>query len=189
MNPFALLAAARNRRRGEVDPTARLMPGALLVNNLGRRDAIAVGPHSIVKGELLVFGHGGRVRVGSHCFVGEHTRVWSAREILIGDRVLLSHQVNVFDSLTHPLRAADRHAQFLAILGGRHPQRIDLAEAPVRIEDDAWVGCQSVILAGVTIGRGAVVGAGSVVTRDVPPFCIAAGNPAVVIRELAADER
>ena len=50
-------------------------------------------------------------------------------------------------------------------------------------------GCMVVILPGVTIAAGAVVGAGSVVTRDVPPYTIVAGNPAKVIRELAADER
>lgn len=189
MNPAAWFENQRNRRRGEVDPTARLERGARLVNNLGRRDAIRIGAESIVKGELLVFGHGGKIRLGSHCFVGEQTRIWSAREIRIGDRVLVSHQVNVFDNLTHPLRAADRHAQFLAIFRGQHPDRIDLGEAAVHIEDDAWIGCQSVILAGVTIGRGAIVAAGAVVTRDVPPHCIVAGNPAALIRELGDHER
>lgn len=179
----------RNRRRGEVDRSARLAPSARLVNNLGRRDAICVDGESIIKGELLVFGHGGQIRIGKHCFVGEQTRLWSALEILVGDRVLISHQVNIFDSLTHPLRAAERHTQYLAILRGRHPDRMDLRAARVQIENDAWIGCQSVILAGVTVGQCAVVAAGSVVTRDVPAYCIAAGNPAVVVRELTEDER
>lgn len=189
MNPLAWLDGVRNRRRGVVDAAALLYPGARLINNLGRRDAIRIGPGTIVKGELMVFGHGGCIRLGSHCFVGEQTRIWSALDVHIGDRVLLAHQVNVFDNQTHPLRAADRHAQFLAILGGRHPDRIDLREAAVRIEDDAWIGCQSVILSGITIGRGAIVAAGSVVTRDVPAFCIVAGNPATTVRVLAEHER
>ena len=54
------------------------------------------------------------------------------------------------------------------------------------IEDDVWVGAQSVILKGVTIGRGAIIGAASVVTRDVPPYAIVAGVPARVIRRLEA---
>jgi acetyltransferase-like isoleucine patch superfamily enzyme len=66
---------------------------------------------------------------------------------------------------------------------------MDLRAARVQIENDAWIGCQSVILAGVTVGQCAVVAAGSVVTRDVPAYCIAAGNPAVVVRELTDDER
>ncbi|WP_275511667.1 acyltransferase [Bradyrhizobium yuanmingense] len=70
-----------------------------------------------------------------------------------------------------------------------HPRELNLGEKPVRIEDDAWVGAGSFILRGVTIGRGAIVGAGAVVTSDVPAYCIAAGNPATIVRELSADER
>jgi acetyltransferase-like isoleucine patch superfamily enzyme len=54
----------------------------------------------------------------------------------------------------------------------------------VRIEDDAWIGTHAVILPGVTVGRGAIVGAGAVVTRDVAPFSVVAGVPAVVVRQL-----
>ena len=52
----------------------------------------------------------------------------------------------------------------------------------VTIEDGVWVGCNVTILKGVTIGRGAVVGAGSLVTKDIPPYSIAVGNPARVIK-------
>ncbi|MGN6285701.1 MAG: acyltransferase [Afipia sp.] len=61
--------------------------------------------------------------------------------------------------------------------------------APVRICRGAWIGARSIILKGVTIGEGAIIGAGSVVAADVPPFTIAGGNPARVIRALSADER
>jgi galactoside O-acetyltransferase len=55
--------------------------------------------------------------------------------------------------------------------------------APVRIEDDVWIGAHSVIFPGVVLGRGSVVGAGSIVTRDVEPFSIVAGVPAKVLRK------
>jgi maltose O-acetyltransferase len=55
--------------------------------------------------------------------------------------------------------------------------------APVTIEDDVWIGMATIILPGVTIGTGAVVGAGSVVTRSIPPYAVSAGNPARVIRD------
>jgi len=55
--------------------------------------------------------------------------------------------------------------------------------APVIIEDRVWIGCQAIILAGVTIGRGSVVAAGAVVTKDVPSGMLVGGNPARVIRE------
>lgn len=51
---------------------------------------------------------------------------------------------------------------------------------PIVIEDDVWIGRRAIIMGGVTIGKGAVIGAGSVVTKDVPPYCVAAGNPAIV---------
>lgn len=57
-------------------------------------------------------------------------------------------------------------------------------DAPIVIEDGAWIGAGAIILAGVTIGRDSIVGAGSVVTRDIPPLVLAAGNPAKVIRNL-----
>ena len=55
---------------------------------------------------------------------------------------------------------------------------------PVLIGNNVWVGCRAIILKGVTIGEGAVVAAGAVVTKDVPPFTLVAGNPARVIREV-----
>ncbi len=60
---------------------------------------------------------------------------------------------------------------------------------PVTIGDDVWLGGSSVILPGVTIGDGAVIGAGSVVTRDIPPMVVAAGNPCRVIREITEADR
>jgi maltose O-acetyltransferase len=54
--------------------------------------------------------------------------------------------------------------------------------SPVTISDDVWIGMRVIILPGVTIGRGAIIGAGAVVTKDVPPYCVAVGNPARVVR-------
>lgn len=61
-------------------------------------------------------------------------------------------------------------------------------DRPVTIGDYVWIGMNCLILKGVTIGEGAIIGAGSVVTRDVPPFCLAAGSPARVLRSLQPDE-
>lgn len=60
--------------------------------------------------------------------------------------------------------------------------------APVTIEDDVWIGGGSIILPGVTIGRGSVIGAGSIVTRDIPANCVAVGNPCRVLRQLNDSE-
>jgi acetyltransferase-like isoleucine patch superfamily enzyme len=64
-------------------------------------------------------------------------------------------------------------------------RREDLPESePVVIEDNVWIGSKTIILPGVRIGNHAVIGAGSIVTKDIPPRCVAAGNPARVIRYL-----
>jgi len=168
---------------------ARLGMSARIRNVRGDADRIVVGRQTLVLGELLTFAHGGEIRIGDWCYVGEGTRIWSAGSILIGDRVLISHSANIFDNLTHPIRAAARHDQFRQIMTLGHPAEISLDESPVRICHDAWIGAGAMVLRGVTVGEGGIVAAGAVVTKDVPPYTIVAGNPAIVVRELSGDER
>jgi maltose O-acetyltransferase len=88
--------------------------------------------------------------------------------IRIGDRVLLGPAVQLY-AATHPVSPEERAT-------GRELGR------PIVVEDDVWIGGASIICPGVTIGRGSVIGAGSVVTRDVPARVVAAGNPCRVLR-------
>ncbi|MBP2434187.1 acyltransferase [Bradyrhizobium elkanii] len=168
---------------------AKLMRTARIRNTRRDSDRIVIGENSIIRGELMTFAHGGELRIGEWCYVGEGTRIWSAVSIEIGNRVLISHSANVFDNLTHPLRAAERHRQVQQIFTRGHPSDISLNESPVRIGDDAWIGAGAMVLRGVTVGQGAIVAAGAVVTKDVAAFSIVAGNPAVQVRELGPDER
>lgn len=175
--------------------TCRLEKGAFLShtarirNSLGDSNQIAIGSNSHIRGELMIFGHGGRISIGEWCYVGVGTRIWSAASIEIGNRVLISHSVSIFDNLTHPLRASERHDQARQIFAGGHPKEISLDERPIRICDDAWIGACAMIMRGVKVERGGIVAAGAVVTKDVPAYSIVAGNPAVVVRELSLDER
>lgn len=163
--------------------------GEILANNRHEPDSITVGAGTHIRGQLLTFGHGGHITMGSYCYVGDNSKLWSAIRLSIGDRVLIGHNSSIFDSDTHSMNARDRHREYVEIITRGHPLELDLREEPVIIEDDVWVGCNVVILKGVTIGRGAVVGAGSIVTHDVPPYVIVAGNPARIVRELSSDER
>ena len=169
--------------------TARIYNCANIVNIARKKENIRIGEFSHIKGELLTFAHGGNIAIGDYCYVGEQTRIWSALSVSIGNRVLIAHSVNIFDNLTHPINPEKRHAHFRQIITHGHPDNIDLGERAVVIDDDVWIGAMAIILPGVTLGRGAVIGAGSVVTSDVPPYTIVAGNPARVIREISADER
>lgn len=95
----------------------------------------------------------------------------AAERITIGDRVTVGANCVIVDTDFHPSDVTARQ---------RSPNCADTA--PVTIEDDVFIGMNCQILKGVTIGRGSVVGAGSIVTRDAPPGAILAGNPARVIR-------
>jgi acetyltransferase-like isoleucine patch superfamily enzyme len=168
---------------------AKLYASARIRNASGRGTHIRVGSNSMILGELLTFAHGGQIQIGEWCYVGEGTRIWSAARVIIGDRVLIAHNVNIFDNLTHPLGSEARHKQFRTIVTSGHPKEINLGERPINIGSDAWIGANAIILRGVMIGMGGIVGAGAVVTRNVPAYTIVAGNPAHPIRELTAAER
>lgn len=189
MNYHYLLRRVLGRATCKIGKNVQLQSDARIKN--ARRDShcIRIGDHSLIAGELFVFAHGGDISIGEWCFIGEGSRIWSSCSISIGNRVLISHNVNVFDSLTHPINAKRRHNQFVSIKTSGHPREIHLGEKPVSIGNDAWIGANAIILRGVTIGASAVVGAGAVVTEDVAPFTVVAGNPARLIRELDADER
>ena len=179
----------RGRRQYSMATGAVIHDSARIFNKTGTRSAISIGRFTHVKGELLTFAHGGAIDIGEYCYIGESTRIWSARSIRIGNRVLIAHNVTILDSLTHPIGAKARHEHFKHIITQGHPDRIDLGERAVDIGDDVWIGCMSIVLRGVSVGQGAIVGAGSVVTENVPPWTIVAGNPARIIRELHGDER
>ncbi len=120
-----------------------------------------------------------------------------ASGVEIGDGTYVNANLVLYDDFAGLVRFGARVAiaHNVTIVASSWPNNSRLAElaevrerlsvtAPVRIDDDAWLGTGCVILAGVTIGRGAVVGAGAVVTRDVPPYTVVAGNPARVVRQL-----
>lgn len=94
----------------------------------------------------------------------------TAEKIVIGDNVTVGANTVIMDTDFHSLEAEARRAEVKPV-----------KTAPVTVEDDVFIGMNCLILKGVTLGRGSVIGAGSVVTKDVPPHTIAAGNPARVI--------
>jgi len=101
--------------------------------------------------------------------IGEFSHLRASGGLTIGSRVLIAAHV-VITTRTHPVT----------------PPRFGVTrDAPVRIEDDVWIGAGAIVLPGVTIGRAAVVAAGAVVTRDVEAMTVVAGVPARVVRRVA----
>jgi len=162
-----------------IHPDATIDPAGSVQNILGEKDAIHIGAHTVIRGRLLTYGHGGRILIGNYCFVGSRTEIWSMESIHIGNRVLISHDVNIHDGTGHSLDAAQRHTHYKQIINGGHPRRKSelpgLNSNPIVIEDDVWISFGVTVLQGVRIGRGSVIAAGSMVTRDVPPdslYCL-----------------
>ena len=183
--PRRLALWVEQRRQGRMctfEPGAQLLDGARIHNFRNDPLCISIGRDCRIAGQLLVFAHGGKIRIGNKCFIGEGTRIWSARSVSIGNHVLISHNVNIHDTNSHSLSAKQRRQHVDDIFFRGHPADLpDVTDAPVTIEDDAWIGFNAVILKGVTIGDGAVVAAGALVTKDVPARSVVAGVPARVM--------
>jgi acetyltransferase-like isoleucine patch superfamily enzyme len=148
-------------------------------------EAVAIGRGaSIYLGVMFDLGEEARVKIGDFVLMNG-ARLICDREITIGDYSLISWNVVLMDTHRVPLDVALRR-RALEQAGASSPRRVaSFVEAhPIRIGVNAWIGFDCCILPGVTIGDGAVIGARSVVTANVPAFSVAVGNPARVIRQL-----
>jgi acetyltransferase-like isoleucine patch superfamily enzyme len=134
----------------------RLAPGTTVRIGSGVLLAHDVGLHLRDRGAVL--------SIGAGSFVNHRSEIIAHARVEIGSNCLFAWDVQVMDSDSHEVD------------GMPHT-------APVVIGDRVWIGCRATVLKGVTIGDGAVVAACSVVTRDVPPRALVAGNPARVVRE------
>ena len=117
--------------------------------------------------------YGYNIECGENVFFNVNCVVLDSMKIKIGSNVLFGPGVHIYTA-THPLDKMER--------------RISESAKPVTIGDECWIGGQVVICPGVNIGSGSTIGAGSVVTKDIPENCLAVGNPAKVIRKLNTDK-
>jgi galactoside O-acetyltransferase len=150
--------------------------------NLRPECVFRTGPGCMIGGNIHYERPGAKVIIGSDTFMGG-SMIATAEGVEIGSNVLIAWGCCIVDHNSHSLdwrlRADDTKGW---IQGKKDWTHVKIK--PVKICDHAWIGFNSIILKGVTIGEGAVVAAGSVVTKDVPPYTVVAGNPARVIREL-----
>lgn len=145
------------------------LPARRLRHRLYRRMGLQLHPTAVIHRGLEIR-HPHRVSIGAGTVVGFDVILDGRRHITIGDHVNLSSEVAIW-TLQHDYRDPD-----FAEVG-----------APVVVGDRAWLSFRATILPGVTIGEGAVVAAGAVVTRDVPPYTVVAGTPARVVAERPRD--
>lgn len=113
----------------------------------------------------------GLITLGNNVYIGPHSVLFGAGEIEIGNDVLISPNVTI-TSHQHTYANISKPIREQTTIFGK-----------VVIKDDVWIGSNAVILPSITIGKGAVIGAGAVVTKNIPPFCIATGVPAEVVKK------
>jgi acetyltransferase-like isoleucine patch superfamily enzyme len=145
---------------------------------------LSVGEDSIIHADIRFDASGGEIRIGSRTFIGRSDLV-CYRSITIGDDVIMSWGITIVDHDSHSIDWANRRNDVREWRQRRKSWQ-HVAHAPVVVADRAWIGFNVSILKGVTIGEGAVIGACSVVTRDVPAYSVAVGNPARPVRSLSA---
>lgn len=161
------------------------------LDNPVEKKYLYIGDDCIINGRFIFESKDGVISVGNHTFIGGSTFI-SHSKIEIGDNVTIAWGCTIYDHNSHSLdyleRRKDIDDQLSDIRNGRNfianKNWTSVKSAPIKICNDAWIGMNVIILKGVTIGEGAVVGAGSVVTKDVPAWSVVAGNPAKVIRQL-----
>ena len=114
----------------------------------------------------------GRIQIGNYCLICPGARVSAAHEITVGDNCMIASNAYITDS--------DWHDIYNRIIMG--------LTAPVKIENNVWIGDSVIVCKGVTIGENSIIGAGAVVVDSIPANCVAAGNPARIVKELNVGE-
>jgi len=154
---------------GSIGKNARIYESVKLFSKKGF--PIHIGDNiSLEKGVVISTSESGKIHIGNNVYIGEYSILTSNEEIEVSDNVLISPHNDIVD-FNHIYRDPSQPVNLQGVIAKK-----------ITIQEDVWVGSGSKILMGVTIGKGAVIGAGSVVTKDVPAFHVVAGNPAKTIK-------
>lgn len=154
---------------------------------------------------LAIMGKSSFISYGRDLHIGKGSRLWAPKYLAIGDCVyigkqvhieancrignycLLANRVAIVGRRDHDFSAVGFPIRFSPWIGSQRFPNSHTNEEAI-IEDDVWLGYAAIILTGVTIGRGSIIAAGSVVTKDIPPYSIAAGVPAKIIGKRFSDQ-
>lgn len=169
------LRAARIRRRFATPPRGLVVEPGVLVTG-GRHVTLGDGVR-LMAGCHLWATERGHLTIGPRTYVGSHSWLVANDSIVVGADVLIAPFCYVQDT--------DHGFGDPSVAIAAQPS----VSSPIVIEDDVWLGAHTVVTRGVRIGRGSVIGAGSVVTRDIPPHTVAVGAPARPIRSRDPEPR
>jgi acetyltransferase-like isoleucine patch superfamily enzyme len=170
--PWARIALHAELARRECFARGRMFGEPLQMMREGR---LQLGTQTFFEDGVWLTSHAGRIEIGANCILNRNVMVAASELVQIGDFTLIGNGCLITDS-SH--RNDDVEEPM--------PWQGYVSKGPTRIGDNTWIGVNSVITSGVTVGRRCAIGANSVVTRDVPDFSLVAGSPARVIRSLRA---
>lgn len=146
-------------------------------NGLHFGEKVTIGSYALIRpGNIYGGPKGHGLRIGNYSNIGPYAYIGCSGDISIGDNVMISPRVSIY-SENHNFDQSD---ELLKDQG--------ITRSYCKIEDDCWIAANSIILAGVTVGKGSVVAAGSVVTKDIPPYAVVAGNPARILKNRRPEE-
>lgn len=182
------------------DPYAVIHPSTILLEGLNirfdaaveNRNYISIGEKGLIRAQFVFESHTGSVHIGNNVHIGGAQFI-SKTNITVEDDVTMAWGITVYDHNSHSVYWAERkndnkqcYEDYLAHNGKNilHKDWSAVVTKPVIIKSKVWIGFNVTILKGVTIGEGAVIGACSVVTKDVPAWAVVAGNPAKVVKYL-----
>lgn len=145
------------------------------------KNDIMVGPHSKISGILASENHG-KIVLGKYFYMREQSMIGAVQSVTVGDWAIISDYAVIMDNNNHPVNPDDRRMKSLTEKGSDLRKWKHSKALPVVIGPNVWVGSFARVCKGVTIGENSIVAANAVVTKDVPPNCIVAGNPARIVK-------
>jgi len=181
-----LAACSKNANIGEM---FEVELGASIVNESHDLSNITIGHHNHLAGRIRTSPNG-KIEIGNFCYISTGAFIGAADKIRIGDYVGIAHYTYILDNNNHPTDPEQRRQHRIRVApGGQGYSSVgaswELSEkAPVTIENNVWIGMYCFIAKGVTIGEGSIIARQSVVTKDVPPYSVAAGNPAKIVKQI-----
>lgn len=153
---------------------------------------LKIGNDNIISGTFVFESSEGLIEIGDHSFIGGSTFI-SHNHISVGNNVTIAWGCTIYDHDSHSLNYLERRKdiddELWSLRNGQNVYKNknwdSVKSSPIKICNDVWIGMNCIILKGVTIGEGAIIGAGSVITKDIPAWTIAAGNPAKVVKMIS----
>lgn len=152
------------------------------INNKDK-DQMKIGNNvTMINPNLFCFNRG-LIKIGDYTYIGKDSQIDACKSVIIGKYCMISNKVMIQDHNSHPIKKLDRRKQLVNLQ--KKPTNVyESLIKKINIGDDVWIGAEVTILKGVKIGSGSIIAAKTVVTKNVPPNSVFAGNPGKIVKKI-----